>query len=133
MKGVEIALSCFACLGTLCVFLGTVALLSRCIETEGYIEDVFENCKGLVMYKDYTNIIKYSLLNIPCKNNGLKVVPITYSLWNTDSVSIGNAFISYNNAIYLYKTGIITLLLSLPGIVALRWKQDSDLINLFRN
>lgn len=126
MKGVEVALSCLAGLGTLLVFFGTMALLGECIETSGYIAYFFENCQGLIEYKDYTNQTKYIISGIPCNSYdiGLRMVPITYSIWSTESGRVGYSLIPYNTAIYLFKTGIITLFLSVPGIVAIRWKNN---------
>lgn len=131
MRGLEVALNCFAGIGTVMVFLGTVGLIGDCMQTYGYIKDVFEftydNCKGIIMYKDYMNTTKHSVIDIPCPGNRhfTRLIPVTYSLWNTDIVHSGQPVIPYETAIHLYRVGIITLFLSIPGLVVLRWKNNS--------
>ena len=113
------------------VFLGTVGLIGDCIETRGHIKDVFEftynSCKGIIMYTDYMNVTKHSVIDLPCPGNRQfnRIIPVTYSLWNTDVVHSGHPAIPYETAILVYKMGIVSLFFSIPGLVVLRWKNNS--------
>lgn len=103
------------------MFLSTCALIGDCIPVFGSItrltEVTYGNCIADVIYQTYNNESLHTKLQVPCPydiENYERTIVVSYSPWNNENVRLGWPWMSYDEAILLYKSGLFIFFVSVP-------------------
>lgn len=127
---------CYGCcigLSIVLMFLSTCALIGNSVPTFGNIsrinEIVYGQCAADVMYENHSGKKFHTMLPIACPANTetfQDVVLISYSIWDNSRASIGWPWITYQQAIALYKCGLFILFVGAPYYIYLHYRNVED-------
>lgn len=133
MKGLELLFSSLVSLGTILVFFGTIGLISKNSVSYASIinihEYLYNKCIAVVEYTDVFNISKKGLLEIDCPINKTeynRIIPVSYSVLNSDIISEEQPFIKFDDALFIYRCGLVVIFASLPFWIRLKYYNKND-------
>ena len=121
-------------LSVVLMVMSTCALIGNCVPTFGNItrinEIVYDKCLAEISYENYDGKKLHTALQLPCPRdiqNYQDIIMLSYSLWDNNRVSIGWPWITYNQAIDLYKSGLFIFFVTAPYYIYLHFiVRESD-------